>query len=178
MGEFGDEGQGLVGGGLGGWRLGLVDLGDFFGGRVVEVVVLGVAVAVAVDGDAALGEVSGAFGLVAADGGQRGEQESEFADIGEALVVMRVVGVAEVDQMADDLVGGEFVDEVGAEEFVVAQVAEGGGGRAVQALGDLSDGEALFSELLSVQDFGSAGRVWVAWEGHGWVSCSWCDSFL
>ena len=110
---------------------GLAELLELFGGGREQAVGFGVAAAVVVDGDAALGEFAGAFGFIAPDLGEGSEQEAEFTQVGEALLVLRILGLSELDQVADDLVGGEFADQVGAEEFVVAQVAGDGGDGAV-----------------------------------------------
>ena len=69
----------------------LADLLELFGGGAEEAVGLGLAAAVAVDGDPALGEFLGAFGFVAPELGEGREQQAQFADVGEALVVLRVV---------------------------------------------------------------------------------------
>ena len=80
---------------------------------------------------------------------------------------MFVGEVGELDDVGDDLVGGEFLDEVGAEEFEVAEVGGDGGVGAVHAFGDLTEGESLLSELVGLEEFGSAGGVGEVGEGHG-----------
>ena len=147
----------------------LFELGLFLGGGRVEAVEQGAAVAVAVDADAVLGEFHGAVVFVASDLGDGAEQEAQFAGRGEAPVVVLVGDVGELDDMRDELVGGEFVEQVVAEEFEVSEVADHGGGGAVHDFGDLADREALLSELVGLEEFGATGGVGEAWEGHGWT---------
>ena len=173
---FGGGGEGLVGIEVGlRVGVGLVDLLDFFGCGREEVVGLGVAPAVAVDGDAALGEFLGGCGFVAADLGAGAEQQAEFADGGEALVVAGVVEVGELDEVCDELVGGEFVDEVGAEEFEVVEVGGDGGMGAAHALGDLAEGEALLPEFGGPGGFWRGGLGWGSW-GRPWWRLLSCDA--
>ncbi|MYD53064.1 MAG: hypothetical protein F4W96_01980 [Chloroflexi bacterium] len=80
--------------------------------------------------------------------------------------MMRVVEIGELDQVADDLIGGEFGDEVGAEQFVVAQVAVDGGHGSVHALADLAVGETLLSKHVRLEHEGSLGRVRIVGERH------------
>jgi len=145
----------------------LLDLFVLFGGGRVQAVGFGVAGAVAVDGDASLQEFEGAVRFVAADLREGGEQQAEFVQVGAALDVVGVVVVAEVDQVGHDLVGGEVLDQVAAEEFEVAQVGVDGGDGALHALGDLAHGESLHAELLGLEDAGASGGVGVVGEGHG-----------
>ncbi|MDE2747310.1 MAG: hypothetical protein OXI41_15270 [Chloroflexota bacterium] len=78
-----------------------------------------------------------------ADRGERGQQQTQFADVEETAVVMRVVEIGEVDQVGDDLVGGQFGDDVGPELFEIVHVAVHRGDGAVHALADLAIGETL-----------------------------------
>ena len=142
----------------------------FFFGRGIETVAGGVAVAVAVDDDTAVGQFSGAVVLVAAELGQGGEEQAELAHGGESAVVMIGVDLGELDRVDDDLVGGDFAHQVEAEELVVAQVAGDGGVGAAHDLGDLAEGESLRAELVGLEDSGPAGGVGIVGMGHGYRS--------
>ena len=143
-GRFGPVGERLIGVEVGG-GLRLFSEGEFFRGGRVRAIGLGITVPVAVDGDSGLEDVSRAFDLAGTEGGQGGEQQPQLADVGEAAVVMRVVEIGKLDQVADDLVGGELSDQVAAEQLVVAQITVNGGYGAVHALADLAIGEALLA---------------------------------
>jgi len=101
-----------------------------------------------------------------ADGGERGQQQTQFADVGEAAVMMRVVEIGEVDQVGDDLVGGQFGDDVGPELLEIVHVAVHLGDGAVHALADLAIGETLQSEQVRLKHEGALGRVGIVGERH------------
>lgn len=163
---FGTVGERLVGVEVGRGDLSLFKLGDFFRCGRVRAIGLEESVAVAVDGDSGLEDVTRAFDLAGAEGRERAQQQAQLADVGQAAVVMRVVEIGELEQMGDDLVGGEFGDEIGAEQLIIAQVTVDGGHRAVHALADLAVGEALLSKHVGLEHEGSLGGVRIVGERH------------
>ena len=99
-----------------------------------------------------------AFAALASVGGavEAFEQEPELAGGGDLAVVPLSVRGVELLQGADELFGGEGLDDFGAVGVEVAQVLEHGGGGAVHLGGDLSDGESLAAEFVGLEDFGSS----------------------
>ena len=74
------------------------------------------------------------------------EQEAEFAGGLDVSLVEVVVGLAELLEGVEELVGGERFDDVFAVLFEGFEVLGDGGVGAAHLLGDLAEGESLAAE--------------------------------